>query len=201
MIANKAAQNYALALSQVTGLDLKAAEDELHGVRDVLKTDTKFAVFLQSPGISTAAKTKALSKVFSGKLQAPVMSILLILTEKRKTVLIPEIFVAYRKVLDNILGRTYVDITVAKDMGNGGIDDELKAAILKKVDTNRLAFGLHVNKTLHYDVSVKIHPELLAGVRVRVADYIFDGTVARNLIHWHDVAAVHPLNVEKAFAD
>ena len=83
----------------------------------------------------------------------------------------------------------------------GGIDDELKQTIIKKVDSNRAAFGLESGKTLQYDVSVKVSPDLLAGVRVRVADYIYDGTVARDLIHWHDVAAVHPIDAAKAFAD
>jgi F-type H+-transporting ATPase subunit delta len=162
---------------------------------------------LQSPGISTAAKKKALTATFSGKVQQPVLSMCLILAEKRRMQFIPEIFAAYRKVLDGILGRTYVDIAVARDFtdgragANGGIDDELKALIIKKVDTNRAAFGLEARKTLQYDVSVKVNPGLLAGVRVRVADYIYDGTVARDLIHWHDVAAVHPIDAQKAFVD
>lgn len=200
-MASKAAQNYAIALSEVAGLDLKAAEDELHAVRDVLRSDVKVGVFLQSPSISTTAKKKALSATFSGKVQKPVLHMCLILAEKRRMQLVPEIFTAYRKVLDGILGRTYLDITVAKDIANGGIDEELKQAIIKKVDTNRAAFGLAAGKTLHYDVSVKVNPGLLAGVRVRVADYIFDGTVARNLIQWHDIAAVHPIDAKKAFID
>jgi F0F1-type ATP synthase delta subunit len=48
-MASKAAQNYAIALSEVAGLDLKAAEDELHAVRDVLRSDVKFSVFCNPP--------------------------------------------------------------------------------------------------------------------------------------------------------
>jgi ATP synthase F1 delta subunit len=200
-MTSKATHNYALALAQVQGLDLKAAEDDLHLVRNALREDPKFTVFLESPSIPTAAKKKALTAMLTGKVQKAVLSLCLILTEKRRMTMFSDIFVAYRQVLDGILGRTYVDITVAKDFGNGGIDDELKQAIIKKVDTNRAAFGLESGKTLHYDVSVKVNPELLAGVSVRVADYIYDGTVARNLIHWHDVAAVHPIDASKAFVD
>lgn len=200
-MADQAAFNYALALSQVPGVDLRQAEEDLHGIRDALRSDPHFAVFLQSPRISTAAKKKALSTVFTGRVQKVVLNMLLILTERRRTQIIPDIFFAYRKVLDGLLGRTYVDITVAKDIGNGGIDDELKQLIIKKVDTNRSAFGLEEGKKLQYDVSVKINTELLAGVRVRVGDYIFDGTVARNLIHWHDMAATKPLDMTKAFSE
>lgn len=200
-MASKAAYNYALALSEVEGLDLKVAEDELHLVRNALREDARFTVFLESPRIGTAAKKKALTAMLTGRVQKAVLNLCLILTEKRKMSLLSDIFVSYRKVLDGILGRTYVDITVAKEIGPGGIDDELKQAIVKKVDTNRQAFGLESGKALNYDVSVKVNPELLAGVRVRVADYIFDGTVARNLIHWRDVAAVHPIDVTKVIAD
>lgn len=200
-MTSKAAHNYALALTQVQGLDLKAAENELHLVRNALREDSRFTVFLESPRIPTAAKKKALTAMLTGKVQKAILNLCLILTEKRRMQLLSEVFVAYRKVLDVILGRTYVDITVAKDLGNGGIDDELKQTIIKKVDSNRAAFGLESGKTLQYDVSVKVSPDLLAGVRVRVADYIYDGTVARDLIHWHDVAAVHPIDAAKAFAD
>ncbi|MBS0617366.1 MAG: ATP synthase F1 subunit delta [Spirochaetes bacterium] len=196
-----AAHNYALALSQIPGLDLKTVEEELHLVRNALREDDRFAIFLASPRISTAAKKKALTAMLSGKVQKAVLNLCLILTEKRKTVLLSAIFIAYRKVLDGILGRTYIDVTVAKEIAPGGIDEELKQAIVKKVDSNRPAFGLVAGKALQYDVSVKLNPELLAGVRVRVADYIFDGTVMRNLIHWHDVAIAHPIDVAKAIAE
>jgi F-type H+-transporting ATPase subunit delta len=199
---NKAAHNYALALSQVKGVDLKKAEDDLHTVRNTLREDARFTIFLESPSISTEAKKKALVGAFSGKIQKSVLDVILILTQKRITALIADIFSAYRKVLDQLLGRTYIDVAVAKDIsGNGGIDDQLRDSIIKKVDTNRAAFGLVAGKELTYDISVKVDPALLAGVRVRVADYIFDGTVARNLIHWHDVAVVHPLDMSKAFSE
>ncbi|HRP68830.1 MAG TPA: F0F1 ATP synthase subunit delta, partial [Turneriella sp.] len=131
--------------------------------------------------------------------QPQILSLCLILIEKRKQVLIHDIFIAYRSVLDNILGRTYVEVTVAKELASGGIDDTLKQAIIQKVDTHRAAFGLESAKRLTYEVNVKLNPELLAGVRVRVADYIFDGTVERNLIHWRDKAVLRPINAQKAF--
>jgi hypothetical protein len=81
------------------------------------------------------------------------------------------------------------------------LDDSLRDLVIKKIDENRTAFGLPKEKKLNYTMSVKLDPELLAGIRVRVGDYIFDGTVARNLIKWHDVAAVHPLDVAKAFTE
>jgi len=200
-MTGSAAHNYALALSQIPGIDLKTIEEELHLVRNALREDDRFAIFLASPRIGTEAKKKALTAMLSGKVQKAVLNLCLILTEKRKTALLSAIFIAYRKVLDGILGRTYIDVTVAKEITPGGIDEELKQAIVKKVDSNRAAFGLVADKALQYDVSVKLNPELLAGVRVRVADYIFDGTVARNLVHWHDVAVAHPIDVAKAIAE
>ncbi|MBV6494006.1 MAG: ATP synthase subunit delta [Turneriella sp.] len=200
-MASKAAYNYALALSQVPDLDQKMAEAQLHLVRDALREDERFAIFLASPRIQTQVKKDAIQKAFLGKVQPQILNLCLILIEKRKLSLIQDIFVAYRKVLDGILGRTYVDVTVAKDMGAGGIDDALKELIIKKVDLNRSLFGLESGKDLTYDVSVKVKPELLAGIRVRVSDYIFDGTVERNLIHWRDVAVEHPIDTKKAFVE
>ena len=203
MIFNKVAHNYALALSQVSGLNLEQAEEDLHAIRDALRSDEKFSIFVQSPSISRATKRKAFSAALEGKVQKAVLSMCLILVERRRMRFLPEIFVSFRHIVDEILGRTYVDVLIAKNLNTEAapLDDAMKQAILDKIEKNRAAFGLHATKKLNYTMSVKVNPELLAGISVRVADYIFDGTVARNLIHWHDVAAVHPLDVSKAFSD
>lgn len=203
MIFNKVAHNYALALSQVQGLNLEQAEEDLHAVRDLLRADARFTVFVQSPSISRDTKKQAFRKALEGKIQQAVLNTCMILIDRRRMNFMPEIFVSFRHIVDELLGRTYVDVVVAKNLhsAEAPIDDALKDIILQKIDKNRAAFGLHANKKLNYTMSVKLDPELLAGIRVRVGDYIFDGTVARNLIKWHDVAAVHPLDVAKAFTE
>ena len=203
MIFNKVAHNYALALSQVQGLNLEQAEEDLHAVRELLRADQRFSVFVQSPSISREAKKKAFIKALQGKVQKAVLDTCLILIDRRRMEVLPEIFVSFRSIVDELLGRTYVDVAVAKALNTNEapIDDALKDAIVQKIDKNRAAFGLPKDKKLNYTMSVKLDTELLAGVRVRVGDYIFDGTVARNLIKWHDVAAVHPLDVAKAFTE
>lgn len=203
MIFNKVAHNYALALSQVQGIKLEQAEDDLHAVRDLLRSDARFTVFVQSPSISREVKKSAFKKALEGKIQKQVLDLCQILIDRRRLEVIPDIFVSFRQIVDEILGRTYVDVAVAKALNSNEapIDDELKQKIISKIDTNRQAFGLPKEKKLDYTMSVKLDPELLAGIRIRVGDYIFDGTVARNLIKWHDVAAVHPLDVEKAFTE
>lgn len=203
MIFNKVAHNYALALSQVQGLNLEQAEEDLHAVRDTLRTDTKFSVFVQSPSISRDVKKGAFRKALDGKIQKAVLHLCMILIERRRMQILPEVFVSFRQIVDELLGRTYVDVAVAKILhtAEAPLDDALRQLVIAKIDQNRLAFGLPAEKKLNYTMSTKVDPELLAGIRVRVGDYIFDGTVARNLIQWHDVAAVHPLDVARAFTE
>jgi F-type H+-transporting ATPase subunit delta len=203
MIFNKVAHNYALALSQVQGLNLEQAEEDLHAIRDMLRTDQKFSVFVQSPSIGRDIKKNAFRKALEGKVQKAVLNVCMILIERRRMELVPELFVSFRHIVDELLGRTYIDVAVAKTLHTNEalLDDSLRDLVIKKIDENRTAFGLPKEKKLNYTMSVKLDPELLAGIRVRVGDYIFDGTVARNLIKWHDVAAVHPLDVAKAFTE
>jgi F-type H+-transporting ATPase subunit delta len=203
MIFNKVAHNYALALSQVQGLNLEQAEEDLHAIRDMLRTDQKFSVFVQSPSIGRDIKKNAFRKALEGKVQKAVLNVCMILIERRRMELVPELFVSFRHIVDELLGRTYIDVAVAKTLHTNEalLDDSLRDLVIKKIDENRTAFGLPKDKKLNYTMSVKLDPELLAGIRVRVGDYIFDGTVARNLIKWHDVAAVHPLDVAKAFTE
>jgi F-type H+-transporting ATPase subunit delta len=203
MIFNKVAHNYALALSQVQGLNLEQAEEDLHAIRDMLRAEEKFSVFVQSPSIGRDIKKNAFRKALEGKVQKAVLNVCMILIERRRMELVPELFVSFRHIVDELLGRTYIDVAVAKTLHTNEalLDDSLRDLVIKKIDENRTAFGLPKDKKLNYTMSVKLDPELLAGIRVRVGDYIFDGTVARNLIKWHDVAAVHPLDVAKAFTE
>jgi F-type H+-transporting ATPase subunit delta len=203
MISNKVAHNYALALSQVQGLNLEQAEEELHAIRDLLRAEEKFSVFVQSPSIGRDIKKNAFRKALEGTVQKAVLNVCMILIERRRMELVPELFVSFRHIVDELLGRTYIDVAVAKTLHTNEalLDDSLRDLVIKKIDENRTAFGLPKEKKLNYTMSVKLDPELLAGIRVRVGDYIFDGTVARNLIKWHDVAAVHPLDVAKAFTE
>lgn len=203
MIFDKVAHNYALALSQVSGLNLEQAEEELSAIRELLRADARFSVFVQSPSIASDKKKAAFRKALEGKVQQAVLNLCMILIERRRMEILPELFVSFRQIVDELLGRTYVEVKIAKALESEAVplDAALKELILKKIDENRLAFGLPKDKKLNYTINVKVDPELLAGIRVRVGDYIFDGTVARNLIKWHDVAAVHPLDVAKAFIE
>lgn len=203
MIFDKVAHNYALALSQVSGLNLEQAEEELSAIRELLRADSRFSVFVQSPSIASDKKKAAFRKALEGKVQKAVLNACMILIERRRMEILPELFVSFRQIVDELLGRTYVEVKIAKALESEAVplDAALKELILKKIDENRLAFGLPKDKKLNYTMNVKVDPELLAGIRVRVGDYIFDGTVARNLIKWHDVAAVHPLDVAKAFIE
>lgn len=203
MIFNKVAHNYALALSQVQGLNLEQAEEDLHAVRDLLRADHKFSVFVQSPGISRDVKKSAFRKALEGRVQKAVLNVCMLLIERRRMDLVPEIFVSFRQIVDELLGRTYIDVAVAKTLNTSEapLDEALRDLVIRKIDENRAAFGLAKEKKLNYTMSVKIDPELLAGIRVRVGDYIFDGTVARNLIKWHDIAAAQPLDVTRAFIE
>ncbi|MCX7633427.1 MAG: ATP synthase F1 subunit delta [Turneriella sp.] len=203
MIPHKAAHNYALALAQIDNLPLEQAEAELQAIRDALRADPRFAVFMESPAISTEARKAALRKALGGKVLPAVMNLCLILAERRRMHLIPSILVAFRQVVDGLLGRTYIDVVVAHVLNTpeSPLDSELAELIVRRIDENRAAFGLPVGKKLNYTMNVKLNTELLAGIRIRVGDYVFDGTVARNLLRWRDVAAAHPLDVEKAFSD
>lgn len=203
MILHKVAHNYALALSQVAGLNLEQAEADLEAVRELVRSDVRFSIFLESPSIGREAKKKAFMKALEGKVQKAVLITCLILIEHRRTQFIAEVFEAFRNIVDDILGRTYVEVTVAKALESGeqAIDKALQESVIQKLDANRSAFGLKANKELHYTVKSKVNSELLAGIKMRVGDYIFDGTVARNLVQWRDVAVEHPLAVENAFSE
>ncbi len=163
------AVNYAAALIELA--ERENARDEygalLAEVAELYRELPGFRRLLETPRIPAAQKREVIQRVFAGRVPEYFLRYLLIVIEKRRFRLLPEIDLAYRELVDERAGRVRASVTLAHEA-----DDRLRAKLLQ-------ALSRRLDR--HVIASWKTERELLGGVVVRVGDRVMDGSVRRRL--------------------
>ena len=163
------ARNYAETLFELADANegLEAYGDGIDTVAELLESNPRFRLFLETPRVADEDKKDVVRKVFAGKVPGRLLSFMLITIDKRRQRLLREIAREYSALVDEHLGREHVSVTVARPM------DEATMAMV----SSRL--GAMLGKQVIPHVEVK--PEILGGILVRAGDTIYDGSVRRQL--------------------
>ena len=163
------ARNYAEAL-----LALARKSDDLAGwgrmiddVANAIERDERLKHFLQAPQISADQKNDVLSKAFEDRAPRLFLRYLQRLVKNRRQMLIPEIANEYRDLVDEAEGRLRAEVTLAKQP-----DEEERATIARQL-----------SHTLGRPVvpQVRVNPNILGGIVVRIGDRVIDGSIRRKL--------------------
>jgi F-type H+-transporting ATPase subunit delta len=163
------ARNYAevlVTLAQRAG-DLDGWGRMIDDVAQLVSTDVRVRRFLESPRTPVSAKTAILRKAFQDRMPRLMVRFLESLVQNRRQLLIPEIASEYATLVDASLGRVRADITLAREPEPGEVE-AIAASLSKTLGRTAVA-------------RVKINPEIVGGVIVRVGDYVKDGSVRRRL--------------------
>lgn len=163
------ARNYAQAL-----LSLATKSDDLPGwgrmiddVANAIERDDRLRHFLEAPQISADQKNAVLQKAYEDRAPRLFLRYLQRLVKNRRQMLIPEIANEYRDLVDEVEGRLHAQVTLAK-----APDDEERAAIARQLTR---ALGKPVVP------QVRVNPNILGGIIVRVGDRVMDGSIRRRL--------------------
>lgn len=167
MRAEIIARNYAetlLTLAERQGPDgMEAFGQAADTLAALVQGDPRMRQFLETPRINPDQKKQALQGALGGRAPEMFVRFVMVLTDKRRQALLPEIAAAYRDLVDERMGRVRVQVTISH-----APDAALQAEI-----GNSLADRL--GKTVIPTFTVD--PELLGGMVVRVGDQILDGSV------------------------
>jgi F-type H+-transporting ATPase subunit delta len=126
-----------------------------------------FRAFLETPRVSLADKRDVIRSVFDERYPESFVRFLLVVLEKRRQALLPEIEIAARELLNERTGRVHAAVTMTVDP-----DPELRAEI-------EAALGRVLGREVTADFSRD--PRLVGGMIVRVKDRVMDGSVRRQL--------------------
>jgi F-type H+-transporting ATPase subunit delta len=163
------ARNYAEAL-----LALARKSDDLQGwgrmiddVANAIEREDQLRHFLEAPQISADQKNEVLSKAFEDRAPRLFLRYLQRLVKNRRQLLIPEIANEYRNLVDEAEGRVHAQVTLAKEP-----DAEHRAVIARQLSH---MVGMPVVP------QVRVNPNILGGIIVRIEDRVMDGSLRRRL--------------------
>lgn len=133
----------------------------------LLAQDPKLKLFLETPRIDAEAKKATLRKALGEKTPRPFLNFVLITLDKRRQRLLGQINEQYQLLLDERLGRQRVEVTVAREMGDAGID-------LVSQELSRVLGKTAIPR-------IRVRPEILGGIVIKTGDRVFDGSVRHRM--------------------
>lgn len=166
------ARNYAetlLMLAQRHGGD--AAVDEfgraLADVSEMMRSDARVGRFLSTPRIDAETRERVLREAFEGRVPELFLRFLLVVVQKRRQMLLPNIEDEYRALVDELSGRLRAEISIAREPGQA-----FREEIVSELET-RLGKSVVAN--------FRVDPSIIGGAVIRVGDQILDGSVRRKM--------------------
>lgn len=164
------ARRYAEALLDVA-VDqdrVQAFERQIVGVAETYEASDDLSEVLANPLINDPRKKRILDDIFSGEVAEEVNNLLHLLVEKDRSELIPSLADAYNRLADAYFGVVHVEVESARPL------DEEKTSKLNE-ELSRLMQGRDV------EIEESHNPDLLAGFRVKIGDYVLDGSLKDRL--------------------
>ena len=165
-----ASLQYANALADVA-LAQGAAEPaakQLHDFGAAYAESTELRTFLASPAVSIEVKHAVLEKI-AARLGANkiIRNFLFVLTDHRRTHLIPEVIAAFHEVIRQRQGVAEAEISSAIELT--GAQKKEMAATLARLTGKKI------------EAKYALDPALLGGAVVRIGDTIYDGSLRSRL--------------------
>lgn len=162
------ARRYATAIFQLAAEanGVPAVGGDLHAFVAALAADADVNRFFRSPVIDRTEKSAVIGEAF-GTLHEIALHAILLLIQKRRESLAPEIVAQYDVLERKARGSQTLDVTSARPLSRTDLD----ALVAKLTATFKTPF----------DVTQNVDPELIGGVRITMGDKRIDGTIAGRL--------------------
>jgi len=142
-------------------------EEDLHGLRDLLKENPSLVEFLKDPNIKRDGKRQALSELFQGRVQPLTLNLLLTLADNDRA----------GRVLP-VIEEFKAEATAARQSVTGEV---VTASPLDDATLQRLAGELSRVTVKNVRLLQRVDAGILGGAVIRVGEQIIDGSLRRKL--------------------
>jgi len=143
--------------------------DELRSiVRDVLLQVPKAAIIFDSPKVTVEEKSAIINRICAGRVQPTTLHTLHVLARHGRLGMLSQVVAAAERFADELDGRQQATVTTAVHL-DAAEQSQIVAAVERTV-------GGSVTPTF------LVNPELIGGLIVRVADTVYDQSVATSLV-------------------
>lgn len=163
------ARRYAGALYEQAehSSEVEAVDDDMNLIKESLVGAPELVRFFASPVISREKKSSSVKALFESRIQKLTLNFLLLMVEKGREELFPEVVRAYQSLRDSQMGVVQVTARVAKSF-----DEEEKEALLATLEAR---LGKKARLVIQVD------PSLLGGIVVKIGDTVYDGSFVNQL--------------------
>lgn len=165
------ASNYARALLSVVkkgDVKLEDARDEARTLRALVQGDPKLRVFLYGPQFREETKKELVEKVFKDRLSQIFYQLLHLLINRDRIQHLIDILAVFDQLAEEELGFKLATVTTAVELSDGH-----RAAFQQK---------LEAYWNVKFDLSFKVDPKTIGGVRVKYNDVLMDTTIENYLL-------------------
>jgi F-type H+-transporting ATPase subunit delta len=167
-----AAIRYARALFDVTlseGKDLTQAERELSGFAQLLTSNEALSRVLTNPAIPAARKRGVVEQLIAraGSLQPALVKLLLVLAERDRLALVPDVAQAFVNRLMDYQNVVRAEIVTAIELAPerlAALTDDLKRATGRNVQ-----------------LETRVDSAIIGGAVARIGSMVYDGSITRQL--------------------
>ncbi|MGN8646399.1 F0F1 ATP synthase subunit delta [Gracilibacillus sp. HCP3S3_G5_1] len=169
MSKTNVAKRYAEALFQI-GQEKETIdflETELATVKEVFQTNKAFLPFLQHPKVETEKKKQLLNEAFAG-FSKDVLHTLSLLVDRHNEAIVPDVvdhFITFANEAKGVKEATVYSVRALSDAEK----QEIENVFTQKLN----AKSLKINN--------EIDPSVIGGVKIRVGNTVFDGSIKGKL--------------------
>lgn len=163
------ARRYATALLKLAqeSQEHERLYKELCWLRRTVQSSSELRAFLRNPIIRSEQKRAIIRELFAERVSPLLLQFLLLLVEKRREALLPEIITAYEELYYQYTDRLAVLVRSAVPL-DAELQDQLVAALHERT-----------GKTIV--PSFTVDATLLGGVQLQIGDTVIDGTLRHAL--------------------
>lgn len=169
----KTARNYAQALMELTGGDVNLQDtflDEIKNINQLMSKDEPIRKIFENPGISKDEKKKIV-ETLKHNISAKIFNFLCVLIDKQRFNILSEIQDELNKLVNKAKG-----IVIAEVYSSQEIEESMVKTI---VETLRRSVSTKDVKDIK--VEQKIDHSLIGGLKVKINDLVFDGSIKGRL--------------------
>lgn len=150
---------------------LDSVRSDVQGVRLTLDQSKELAAFVGNRYVSATMQRGALERLFGGRVQSLTLNFLLLLTERRRTDLLPEMLQLFETLCDEKSGVISAEVRSAVPLGEDQVE--------------RLRQRLAEMSGKEVRLQVEVDPAVRGGAVAKVGDTVYDGSVTTYLERLH----------------
>jgi F-type H+-transporting ATPase subunit delta len=167
-VASRAAKRYAQAVFSLAKEreTLDAWQGDLALIANVV-ADGRIAAYLSNPSVTHERKVAAIESALDTSVQPETRNLAKMLIERDRTALIPEIRELFEDQLREERGIVAAQVTAAEPLNDA--ERELVRDKLERLTGQRV------------ELALKVDPEIIGGIIIRIGDQVIDGSVRNKL--------------------